>query len=259
MASISRMPRRYAGRAFEIAEQIRTGSRVTADDLAQKFNVSKRTIYRDLDLLRKSGISVQFDNLADSYCIVGEQSLAGSGELQIRRRCNINHLRDLILATRCSPWMHIDGIQETLDTIFSMFMDKLDLPQRQAMERLYQACTFETHQPRHSTLERDLLRALAKSIMDQVTLEILVVDDLISKNSDIHLDNWEDYAVWLQFEVKEIYAHESSWFVSGFCHEHQGNRCYALQNIMNVSFSESQNPANALNLDSPSRHGQSMN
>ena len=95
--------------------------------------------------------------------------------------------------------------------------------------------------------------------MDQVTLEILVVDDLISKNSDIHLDNWEDYAVWLQFEVKEIYAHESSWFVSGFCHEHQGNRCYALQNIMNVSFSERQNSANGLNLDSPSRHGQSMN
>ena len=70
---------RFAGRAYKIAEQIRTGTQVTAENLAETFNVSKRTIYRDLDLLRKSGISVQYDNLTDSYCIMEEKSRSEKG------------------------------------------------------------------------------------------------------------------------------------------------------------------------------------
>ncbi len=247
MAFVSNMPSRYTGRAFQIAEHIRTGSRVTADDLAQRFNVSKRTIYRDLDLLRKSGISVHFDNLAESYCIIDELPNLNDGEFQIRRRCNVDHLRDLVLATRCSPWMHIDGVKKGLETIINMFLDKLDSTQREAIKRLYDACSYESHLPRHSTLERDLLRALAHSLMQQVSIEILVVDDLISKSSDIQLDHWEDYAVWFRFDVREIYAHEGKWYASGFCHEHQEVRCYALQNIMNVVYSQSEQIPSALN------------
>lgn len=98
---------RFAGRAYKIAEQIRTGTQVTAENLAETFNVSKRTIYRDLDLLRKSGISVQYDNLTDSYCIMEEKSRSEKGTFQINRRCTLQHLRDLVLATRCSPCMNI--------------------------------------------------------------------------------------------------------------------------------------------------------
>lgn len=234
MSFTSQLPHRFAGRACKIAEQIRTGAQVTADNLAQKFNVSKRTIYRDLDLLRKSGISVQYDNLADSYCIIDEMPKPRNGEFHINRRCTIEDLRDLILATRCSPWMNIQKVQQGLDKIISMFLDKLDLTQRQAVRNLYQACKYETHSPQKSTLERDLLRALADSIMNGKTLKVLIVENLISQNSNIDVDHWEDYAVWLRLDVQNIYVHEATWYFTGFCHEHQEVRSYALNNLLNA-------------------------
>ena len=247
MAFASHFPNTFSGRAFEIAEYIRSGSQVTAENLAQKFNVSKRTIYRDLDLLRKSGISVQYDNLADSYCILDEPLKPRDGEFQINRRCTTSQLRDLILATRCSPWMNIEGARHGLDNIIEMFLNKLDLTQRQALRKLSQACEYETHSPRNSTLERDLLRALADSVMNNQTLEILVVDNLISRNSNVQIDNWEDYSVWLRFDVHNIYVHEAVWYFSGFCHEHQQNRSYALNNLMNAILVNQQSATNSLN------------
>ena len=247
MALASHFLTPFTGRAFEIAKFIRTGSQVTAENLANKFNVSKRTIYRDLDLLRKSGISVQYDSLADSYCILDEPPKPRGGEFQINRRCTTEQLRDLILATRCSPWMNIEEARHGLDTIMEMFLDKLDLTQRQALRRLSQACEYETHSPRNSTLERDLLRALADSVMNGQTLEILVVDDLISRKSKVQVDNWEDYAVWLRFDVHNIYVHEATWYFSGFCHEHQQHRSYALNNVMNAMLAHQQSAANSPN------------
>ncbi|MAT11215.1 MAG: HTH domain-containing protein [Pirellulales bacterium] len=240
------VPQRFAGRAYKIAEQIRTGTQVTAENLAERFNVSKRTIYRDLDLLRKSGISVQYDNLTDSYCIIEERIQPGKGEFQINRRCTLQHLRDLVLATRCSPWMNIEGIHSGIETIIEMFLDKLDLTQRQSIRKLYQACEYETHSPRNSTLERDLLRALADSVMNGETLEILIVDNLISRNSDIDIDNWEDYALWLRFDVHNIYVHEATWYFSGYCHDHQEHRSYALNNVMNAALASKQPARSAL-------------
>lgn len=247
MAFTQQLPHRFTGRAYKIAEQIRTGGRVTVDNLAEKFNVSKRTIYRDLDLLRKSGISVQYDNLADSYCIVDESPKLRNGEFQINRKCTIKHLRDLILAIRCSAWMNIEGVHQGLEIIFGMFLDKLDLTQRQAAYKLYQACSYETQLPQKSTLERDLLRALADSVMNDKTLEILVVDNLISQNSDIHIDNWEDYAVWLRLDVRNIYLHETCWYFSGFCHQHQEDRNYALNNLLNAVVASEQSVTTSLN------------
>ncbi len=240
MAIAHQMPHRFAGRALKIAEQIRTGTKVTAENLAQKFNVSKRTIYRDLDLLRKSGIVVQYDNLADSYCIINDSPKPREGEFQVHRRCDINHLRDLILAIRCSPWMNIEEAHHGLDTVLEMFMDKLNLPQQQAIRRLYQACNFKTHLPLCSTLERDLLQALADSILHKRTLNILIVDALISQSPDIQIENWEDYAVWLQFDIHDIYVHEAKWYFSGFCYQHQQLEHHELKNVMNVTLATPQ-------------------
>lgn len=240
MPMAPQLTHRFAGRAYKIAEQIRNGTQVTAENLAETFNVSKRTIYRDLDLLRKSGILVQYDNLTDSYCIMEEKSRSEKGTFQINRPCTLQHLRDLVLATRCSPWMNIEGVHPGLETVIEMFLDKLDLTQRQAIRKLYQACEYETHSPRNSTLERDLLRALADSVMNGKTLEILIVDNLIRSNADIDIDNWEDYALWLRFDVHNIYVHEATWYFSGYCHEHHEHRSYALNNVMNAALASKQ-------------------
>ena len=52
-----------AGRLFNILYHLLNKGQATANELAEKFEVSVRTIYRDIDSLSEAGIPVYTDSL----------------------------------------------------------------------------------------------------------------------------------------------------------------------------------------------------
>ncbi len=54
-------------RLLDIVEALRTGLTVTAEDLSQRLGVTTRTIYRDLDILKESGLEFDYDPQKQTY------------------------------------------------------------------------------------------------------------------------------------------------------------------------------------------------
>ena len=56
-------------RLLKLITLLQTGRHYQAPDLAREFNVSRRTLFRDLNLLKQSGIPLVYDGAARSYVI----------------------------------------------------------------------------------------------------------------------------------------------------------------------------------------------
>lgn len=65
-------PRERIGRLLKLITLLQSGRRLLADDLAAEIRTSRRTLFRDLDLLKQVGIPVKYDAATHAYQI--EQS-----------------------------------------------------------------------------------------------------------------------------------------------------------------------------------------
>jgi len=62
-------------RLLELLNLLQSGRSHNASSLAIECRVSRRTIFRDLDLLRKAGVSLAFDELEQRFTMTGERLL----------------------------------------------------------------------------------------------------------------------------------------------------------------------------------------
>ena len=59
-------------RLLELTRLLQLGSGYNSSSLATECGVSRRTVFRDLDLLRRAGIQVKFDEERQRYCMSDE-------------------------------------------------------------------------------------------------------------------------------------------------------------------------------------------
>jgi biotin operon repressor len=68
-------PRRYDKRLFRLFNILRRlqpeGAVVSKDELAREFNVSEKTIQRDIEILQMSGEDINYDKEKKGYCLLG--------------------------------------------------------------------------------------------------------------------------------------------------------------------------------------------
>ena len=68
-------PRRYDKRLFRLFNILRRlqpeGAVVSKDELAREFNVSEKTIQRDIEILQMSGEDIIYDKEKKGYCLLG--------------------------------------------------------------------------------------------------------------------------------------------------------------------------------------------
>ena len=70
-----RMTRLRLSRLVQLIGLLQAGRQKNADTLASECGVSRRTIFRDLDMLRSAGVPVLFDDDEKRYCIPGSYYL----------------------------------------------------------------------------------------------------------------------------------------------------------------------------------------
>ncbi|MCE9557268.1 MAG: HTH domain-containing protein [Planctomycetes bacterium] len=94
------------GRAIEMLSLLESNQTVSANYLAEVLQCSRRTIFRDLSLLRDAGIDIQFDETSESYCAHSEmKSVNGMGETE---------LIAIVLAAWASPIAHLPQFQASI-------------------------------------------------------------------------------------------------------------------------------------------------
>jgi len=231
-------------RTLEIISCIQQGAGLNAVELADRFQVSKRTIYRDLSVIRNSGLPVRFDNLADGYRI-----LPTSGSFTIRRQITLEQIREFVLGLYCCPWLQIDGTRTIIEKTLELLIDKLDETQRVSIRRLQRACRFFSNQETACSLQRDILQAVADSIMQRHRIELLVAND----TKDIvnpPLDPQQlDAETWIEFAPHAIFYENGAWFISG---QRDGGKSVSCFNIACISNAKLTTNAFTANRSDPS-------
>ena len=216
-------------RTLEIISCIQQGAGLNAVELADRFQVSKRTIYRDLSVIRNSGLPVRFDNLADGYRI-----LPTSGSFTIRRQITLEQIRECVLGLYCCPWFQVDGIRTIIEKTLALLIDKLDEAQRMRIRRLQRACRFFSNRDIACSLQRDILQAVADSIMQRHRIELLIANNtkaISNLSSNPQQLNGE---TWIEFSPHAIFYENDAWFISGQSNDGKSISCFNLACVSNA-------------------------
>jgi predicted DNA-binding transcriptional regulator YafY len=216
-------------RTLEIISCIQQGAGLNAVELADRFQVSKRTIYRDLSVIRNSGLPVRFDNLTDGYRI-----LPTPGSFTIRRQITLEQIREFVLGLYCCPWLQVDGTKSIIEKTLELLIDKLDEAQRVSIRRLQRACRFFSNQETACSLQRDIIQAVADSIMQCHRIELLVTND----TKDIaNLPNDPQQLgeeTWIEFAPHAIFYENGAWFISGQSNDGKSISCFNIAGVSNA-------------------------
>ena len=75
--SVSNVPARHA-RMLRILCQLQSGSGLNAEDLADQLGVCRRTVFRDLNMMRQAGVDFYFDEKLDCYRLIPQEGLVAT-------------------------------------------------------------------------------------------------------------------------------------------------------------------------------------
>ena len=213
--------RRHA-RALRILTCLQSGAGYNAADLSQQFNVSRRTIFRDISMIREAGVPVYFDEKSETY------QLAARAQQITPPQFSEEDLRCLVLSSQLSLLQsfpdYANRIRETVSKLLAVHPSHC----RQAASRLLRACVVRV--PRVSAVSMDIVKAIFQAIGRQQQIRILV------ENPAEDAQPGQVAPAWTKFSPYRFVISDDRWAVVGRSSIHRRNKTFAVQQIHNVEF-----------------------
>ena len=213
-------------RVLKILTCLQSGPGFNARQLADHLKVSRRTVFRDLSIIRDSGVGVFFDSIADAYRL-------HPGSQPEPARLNEEDLTNLVVASLLSQWQYFPGITDSIREATSKLLAGHPDQVKLHIARLLNACRLQPVDNDFSSLKRDIVRALVQAIAQQKQLRILVDQEDLERWKAIAA---EGTATWTKLSPYELTVNGSDWMVSGRSSLHRSIRTFQLDNILNVVF-----------------------
>ena len=213
-------------RVLRILTCLQSGPGFNARQLADHLNVSRRTVFRDLSIIRDSGVVVFFDSIADAYRV-------HPGSQPEPVRLDEEDLPNLVVASILSQWQYFPGISKSIREATSKLLARHPDPVKLHIARVLNGCRLQPLEAGFSSLQRDIIRALLQAIAQQKQLRILVDRE--------NLERWkaiaaEGTATWTKLSPYFLSVNGSEWTVCGRSSLHRSVRTFQLDNILNVVF-----------------------
>jgi len=156
-------------RAIRIMTCLQAGPAFNARELSERMNVSRRTIYRDLNLIREAGIGVEFDVQYEGYKV----AQTAPGLLTPPTFCD-RDLVKLALTTHFSLFAGFSdmavSVRESLARLLAHYPSKM----RDSVWRLLNSCSVDLPRPAYHAKTLEVVETLleAVSIKKQVRVEL---------------------------------------------------------------------------------------
>jgi predicted DNA-binding transcriptional regulator YafY len=197
-------------RLFAITVLLQSRARLRALDLARRFGVSKRTIYRDIVALSESGVPI-ISLPGEGYELTEGFSLPplalSTGE------ASALFLGGRLLTEHATGRLGMEAAQ-ALEKIAAI----LPAPTRAWVERLTSIVDFIASRPRFD--------------LDDPRLALL--QDAIAERRVVHLryhSRSRDEATERDVEPERLHYNDGVWYLAGYCRLRQGNRDFRLERI----------------------------
>ncbi|MCA9177001.1 MAG: HTH domain-containing protein [Planctomycetales bacterium] len=154
-------------RALRILSCLQAGPSFNARELANRLKVSRRTIYRDLKLIRAAGIDVIFDERQDAYRVKTHREIAPL-------RLEPEDLTRLLITSHLSAFSSMSAdfeasVRESMSRLLGPYPAEVRLP----IQRIINCCRVRPSKASKemSDLLQRIMVAVGRSVHIQVALE----------------------------------------------------------------------------------------
>jgi predicted DNA-binding transcriptional regulator YafY len=210
--------RRHA-RALQLVTCLQSGPRFSANELARHFDVSRRTIFRDLNMIRAAGIQIQFDAEHEAYRLAKPATyLAPPGFRE-------EDLAQLVVATHLSPLQHFPkfsvALRESVTKLLSAYPYRVSV----SVSRLLHACALHPPTNGFSTRAEEILATVLRAIRIRRQIRIVV-------------PNCDGEMTQTKFSPYQVVASPDEWVVVGRSSVHRRTKSFRLRSIRSVERTE---------------------
>ena len=208
---------RRHSRALRILSCLQSGPNFNARELALRMQVSRRTIYRDLDLIRAAGIDVEFDDASDAYRIRTHRELAPT-------HLEPEDLTRLIVTSQLSPFAAMSAdlevsVRESMARLLQGYPENI----REPIQRIVNACRVK--RAKNAKHRSDMLQRIMVGIGRGVKLDLVL--ELPANEGKIQLER-------IRFAPFQIEMDNDQWRLLGRVAEKRKRRIIELEQVRHV-------------------------
>jgi predicted DNA-binding transcriptional regulator YafY len=206
-----------------IVHLLRIRKKMTANELAHYFEVSERTIYRDIDALSQLKVPIiSYEGLGGGYEI-------DSSYFMPSIKLSEKEVLMLLMVLKLGEELRIPNMIPDYKLLTSKVTNALTDQERQEAEKIM------------SHIEFDIIRILPKNYISDVLIVLL---EAFRSTSDLELIYYHPEKN--KTEVRRVspiklFFDEGGWYVTGYCHRRKAKRTFRLDRIVELTCLEQKN------------------
>jgi len=200
-------------RITSILVQLQSKPIVRAQDLADRFEVSVRTIYRDIKTLENAGIPI-FGEAGSGYSLVDGYKLPP-----------VMFTKEEVLSFITAEKLMQKFSHESLDSHYNSAMEKVKAVIRNSEKNLVTTIENQidiySYRPQHSDTIKNIIPIILESIVEKMQLKI-------------HYQNVKDEATERIIEAVGIFYEVNYWYMMAFCTMRKDYRQFRIDRILKI-------------------------
>ncbi|MCX7429094.1 MAG: HTH domain-containing protein [Planctomycetia bacterium] len=216
--TLSKMTQHRTRRYLKLLNLLMSGYGYTTDELSRKCNVSKRTVYRDLQLLSDVGVPLHHDPKSGGHTIAQRRCASPNPSL------TAGEINALLLAAYTSSFRSLESLGQLADQAISKMLITLPRQQRQEIISSLKSCAVELslHEG-----QQHILTSLLSAVCRRQQTRIAFIPDA-SGRPPLHT----------KISPYRLIAASDGWKVVGRSSLHRGVRCFEVSQIHSVEITE---------------------
>lgn len=212
--------RKKASRVQQIADLIMERGSVRAQELAEVFMTSRRTIYRDIERLKKQGFHVEAFPGSQGGFRRTVRPLSAAQEFTVEEACAI-----LVAASLARDNQTLPSAQ-ALDDAIDKIWNSLSPTAREEMEETLPNVSCAQERIVDPDYCSEYLDVLAKAIAHQRVVSMT------------YYSLYRDSEELREIDPYHLYGHKGVWYVIALCHHRQQMRVFRLDRIKELTMLE---------------------
>jgi predicted DNA-binding transcriptional regulator YafY len=206
-----------------IVHLLRVRKKMTANELAGYFEVSERTIYRDIDALSQLQVPIiAYEGLGGGYEIDPSYYMPSI-------KLSEQEALMLLMVLKAGEGLHIPNMATDYNLLSSKVINALSDEERQKAAQVM------------SHIEFDISRIMPKEYIPDVLQPLL---EAFGRSCDLQMGYYHperDETEQRQVSPIRLLFTDGGWYVLGFCHLRQAKRTFRLDRIVSLTCLEKEN------------------
>jgi predicted DNA-binding transcriptional regulator YafY len=206
-----------------IIHLLRARKKMTANELAGYFEVSERTIYRDIDALSQLHVPiVSYEGVGGGYEIDPSYFIPSI-------KLNEKEILILLMLLKAGEEFRIPNMTTDYNLLSGKLINVLSDEERGKAEQVI------------SHIEFDIIRIMPKGYIHDVLTPLL---EAFWKSCDLQIDYHHperDETEHRRFSPVNLFFENGGWYLAGYCHVRQEKRTFRLDRIVSITCLEEEN------------------